>query len=216
MKKRRIVLVDDHTMFREGVKKIINDTDTCEVIAEIGDGIRLQKILKEHSPDLVLLDISLPGKGGIEVTADIKRDFPEIKVLILSMHKNTEYVIKAMNAGANGYLVKEGTGDELIGAIHSILGGRSYISPLLRDDFTEQIWNSRSQAEEKNDTVLSTREISVLKLVANGKTNKEIADVLYISVRTAEHHRYNIMKKLRLKNSAEMVKYALDKNFIET
>jgi two-component system, NarL family, response regulator NreC len=209
----RIVLADDHAMLREGIKKIINSAKGMEVVGEAGDGLELIEVLKKVSPDMAILDISMPKLRGIEATHEIKDTYPNIKVLILSMHKKKEYFQRAMTAGADGYLLKEDTSLELINAIQAIRNGRPFLSSILIKEFPQDLLNICLGEAEVDDDPLSIRERQVLKLLAEGKTSREIAEVLYISVRTAQHHRANVKKKLKLKKTADLVKYAISKGY---
>ena len=209
MKKNHIVLADDHIMFRQGIKKIIEESENLKIIGEVGNGLELLEFLKNQSVDMVILDISMPDMRGIEATREAKIICPDIKVLILTMHKNTEYVQHAIKAGADGYLIKEDSDTELLSAINKVLQGDRYISHTLSlelaDDFLRK---GRKDFKQPFDT-LTIREREVLKLIAEGKSSKGIAELLFISPRTAEHHRANIRKKLDLKSTAELTKHAI-------
>ncbi len=214
MNSYRIVLVDDHVMFRQGIKHILEDTTDLEVVGEVDDGLQLLECLKTIPTDMVILDISMPNLRGIEVTREIKIMLPDVKILILTMHKNKEYVYHAIASGAEGYLLKEDADTELFAAIDTIRQGGHYISPLLSGELAHEF----IQAHHKGYTALQSnpltiREREVLKLIAEGLPNKEIADVLCISVRTVEHHRTNIMKKLNIKHTANLVKYAIQEGY---
>ena len=204
MDRYRIVLADDHVLIRQGLGGIIKGVDGLEVIGEAGDGTELLSLLSTVTPHMVLLDISMPNLRGIDVVRGIKTKYPEIKILILTMHK--EYLQQALSAGADGYLLKEDADRDLFSAIENIRQGRVYISPRL----TGELLGKRVHSAE----LLSTRETDVLKLIAIGKSNKAIAEILFISVRTVESHRAHIMAKLRLKSTADLVKYAIQKGFI--
>jgi DNA-binding NarL/FixJ family response regulator len=213
VKSYHIVLADDHKMFRLGVKKIINETDDLEVLGEVDDGLQLVELLKKTKPQMVILDISMPNLRGIEATREIKLIDPTVKILILTMHKNKEYLYHCFAAGAEGYLLKEDTDTELFSAIETIRRGGTYISPglsmLLADDLAKIYTGTQRPPLER----LTIREREVLTLIAEGKSRKEIADILFISVHTVGHHRANIMKKLNLKKTAELVRYAVRKGY---
>ena len=214
MDKYRIVLADDHAMIRQGIRKILEDNDSYEVVGEAGDGLELLEILKRTPTDLVILDISMPKLRGIEAISEARKIRPALKVVILTMHKNTEYVYHAVAAGADGYLLKDDTDRELLTAIAQVRMGAIYISSFLSSEFTaEIIRNCRNSGKPPSESA-TTRERQVLKLVAEGKTSKEIAELLFISIRTVEHHRANFMKKLNLKSTADVIKYALEKGYI--
>ncbi|MDI7259549.1 MAG: response regulator transcription factor [Thermodesulfobacteriota bacterium] len=213
----RIVLADDHMMFRQGVKRIIEEIPGFEVVGEVGDGIKILEVLKKSAPDMILLDISMPNLRGIEATREIKRAYPNIKVLILTMHKSKEYLYHALSAGAEGYLLKEDADKELVSAIGALRKGKIYISPLLSMELPADLLHKYMGREFKPPfEPLSIREREVLKLIAEGKSSKEIAHLLRISIRTVHHHRDNIMNKLNIRKTAEIVKYAIQKGFTST
>ncbi|MDY6854365.1 MAG: response regulator transcription factor [Thermodesulfobacteriota bacterium] len=210
----RIVLADDHAMFRQGIKNILNGADELEIIGEAADGIVLLDLLKNRTPDMVILDISMPNLRGLEATREIKIISPDVKILILTMHKDKEYVHHAIRAGAEGYLLKEDADTELFSAIEKIKKGGRYISPLLSGEMTyELIQASQKGRPASEPDLLSLREREVLKLIAEGVSNKRIADLLFISSRTVEKHRASIMKKLNIKQTANLVKYAIRKGY---
>jgi DNA-binding NarL/FixJ family response regulator len=210
----RIVLADDHALFRDGLRMLLEGR--YEVIGEAGDGIELLELLKTATPDLVILDVSMPRMRGIETVREIKAVYPEMKALILTMHCENEYVESATAAGADGYLLKEDAHSELFDAVEQIRVGRLYLSPSLGEDVIRK-WAEGLQAGIRhsfNRHLLSNREREVLKLIAEGRSNKEVAALLYISVRTVEHHRASIMSKLNVRKTAELVTYAIQNNFV--
>ena len=209
----RIVLADDHVMFRQGIKRIIEGIEGLEVIGEASDGFELLNLLNELKPDIVFLDISMPNMRGIEATREIKSLHPDVKVLILTMHRKKEYLYHAISAGAQGYLLKEDSDVELFSAIETIRKGGFYVTRLLAGELVEDISHMYKGNTQLPSEPLTTRERQVLKLIAEGKSNREIADLLYISIRTVENHRANIMKKLNLSKTAEIVKYAILKGY---
>ncbi len=211
----RILLADDHTLFRKGIRNIIESAPDLEVVGEAGDGLILLDVLKKNAPDLVILDISMPNLRGLEATREIKILAPKVKVLILTMHKDKEFVYHAVRAGAEGYLIKEDADTELFTAIHTIRNGGNYISPLLSGPLTYELILAaqKGQAAGPPDP-LTLREREVLKLIAEGATNKQIAEALSISIRTVENHRANMMQKLKLRKTANLIKYALQYNYI--
>jgi len=212
----RIVLADDHAMFRRGVKRIIQENQELEVVGEAADGLELLEIIKKSPPHMVIADVSMPNLRGLEATREIKMSFPAIKVIILTMHKDKEYLYHALAAGAEGYLLKEDADIELFSAIKAIRQGGTYISRLLAPQMTD-IFMERQQLRERQGRLpgelLSTREREIIKLIAEGKSSREIADLLYISSRTVQHHRANIMRKLNFKKTADLVKYAIQKGY---
>jgi DNA-binding NarL/FixJ family response regulator len=199
-----IVLADDHALFRQGLRKIIEGVADLEVAGEAGDGLELLSLLQTTVPHLVILDISMPRLRGIEALREVKKLFPAVNVLVLTMHR--EYLHQALSAGAEGYLLKEDADRELFSAIDKIRQGRIYISPRLREELSED--------EVPVPEPLSARETEVLNLIARGKSNREIAEILFISVRTVEAHRATILSKLNLRNTADLVRYAIEKGFV--
>ena len=213
----KILLADDHVMFRRGVRSIIQGMANVEVVGEAGDGLELLRLLKEIHPQLVIMDISMPNLRGLEATREIKMVDPGIKVLILTMHKEREYLYHALTAGAEGYLLKEDADGELIAAIETLRRGGTFISPLLSglmaDIFVDK-FRSGGEPRTAPEEPLTVRELEIVKLIAEGKSSKEIGALLFISSRTVQHHRANIMKKLNLKKTADLVKYAIQKGYI--
>ncbi len=210
----RIIIADDHVMLREGISKIINETNGMEVVAEASDGLELLSLLKQNPVDMVILDISMPRLRGIEAAQEIRKCHPQVKTLFLSMYKKEEYLHLAMSSGAKGYLLKEDTGSELIHAINTIRKGKIYLSPLISKDIPDDpISICRSDGHLASDP-LTPRERQVLKLIAEGKTSKEIAKLLFISIHTVNNHRKNIKKKIKALKNADMVKYAIDQGYV--
>ncbi len=214
----RIILAEDHVLVRQGIAKIVEAIGDLQVVGEVRDGLQLLKLMRELPVHLVILDISIPGLSGIEVTKEIKRAFPEVKVLILTMHKKKEYLNDAISAGADGYLLKEDAARELISAIDTIRQGSFYISPLLSHEMASLFVQSRrgGQAGTEAEVHLTPREIEIIKLISEGKSSKEIAGILFLSFRTIQNHRNKIMKKLNLRKSADLVKYAIHKGYTTT
>ena len=212
----RIVLADDHAMFRRGVKRIIQENKELEVIGEAGDGLQLLEIIKKSPPDMVVLDVSMPNLRGLEATREIKITSPGIKIIILTMHKDKEYLYHALSAGAEGYLLKEDADEELFSAIKTIRQGGTDISPLLAPllaDIFREGQRARTGQATPTAELLTTREREIIKLIAEGKSSKEIAGLLFISTRTVQHHRANIMRKLNFRKTADLVKYAIQKGY---
>jgi len=209
----RIVLADDHVMFRQGIKRIIDETEGLEVVGEANDGLELLELLKKLEPDMVLLDISMPNIRGIEATREIRSLYPDIKVLILTMHKRKEYLYDAIAAGAQGYLLKEDSDVELFSAVKTIRKGGFYVSRLLAGEMAEDISQMYKGNTDFPSETLTTREREVVKLIAEGKSSREIGDLLFISPRTVEKHRANITRKLNVSTTAEIVKYAIFRGY---
>lgn len=210
----RIILADDHVMLREGIKKIINDTKGMQVVAEASDGLELLRMVQKNPVDMVILDISMPRLRGIEAAQEIRKSNPGVKTLFLSMYKTKEYLHLALSAGARGYLLKEDTGSELINAIEAIRSGKTYLSPLFLKDLPDDLIDiCRGNGQLDNDP-LTSRERQVLKLIAEGKTSKEIAVLLFISIHTVNNHRKNIKNKLGIHKNADLIKYAMQQGYV--
>jgi DNA-binding NarL/FixJ family response regulator len=211
----RVILADDHVLMRRGLRLILEENSNLEISAEVGDGLELLSVLQKINPDLIILDVSMPNLRGIEAIPEIRRVRPNAKVLMLTMHKEEDYLYQAVSAGANGYLLKDDAEKELFSAIEHIKNGKIYISPSLADQ-SMQNWARlrRGEDDSRSSESLTVREREILKLIAGGKSNKEIGDLLYISVRTVERHRANMMSKLNIRKTAELVQYALRKHYI--
>lgn len=209
MEKIKIILVDDHQMFRDGVKAVLSDEEDIDIVGEVGNGKDLYKLLESITPDLIITDISMPDISGIEVAKYLSDNYTDIKILILSMHSNEEFITKALNVGANGYLPKDTAMSELLEAIHTIYKGENYFNKEISDTILKSL---RNKTNESNAKSLTNREKEIIELVVDGLTNKEIADKLFISIRTVDSHKNNIMQKLNLKSSIELVKYAIKNN----
>ena len=213
----KILLADDHVMFRRGVRSLIQGMENVEVVGEAGDGLELLRLMKDIHPHLVIMDISMPNLRGLEATREIKSLDPGVKVLILSMHKEREYLYHALTAGAEGYLLKEDADGELIAAIETLRRGGTFISPLLSnqmaDIFVDQ-FQTGGEPRIATEDPLTIREREIVKLIAEGKSSKEIGELLFISSRTVQHHRANIMRKLNLKKTADLIKFAIQKGYV--
>jgi len=215
MSVRNIILADDHVLIRRGLKKIIDGDPTLKVIGDANDGLELLAMLQESCPDLILLDISMPNLRGIEAIKEAKKLCPGVKVLILTMHSSKDFLYSALGNGASGYALKEDTDVELLIAINKCLDGEVYISPVLAEGLTQkEITSLRAGKQDAIEEDLTSREKQVLIMVAEGKKSKDIAELLLISIRTVEHHRANIMKKTKMRNTAELIKYAIQKGYI--
>ena len=209
----KIILAEDHVLVREGIKKIIEAFPGLQVVGEVGDGPDLMKLLKSLPVDMVILDISMPSLPGIEATREIKKTYPTVKVLILTMHKKKEYLHNAMAAGVDGYLLKEDAPKELLNAIEKIRQGMIYVSPLLASDLANLYVKGQRQGEGEPVQSLTPREIEIIKMIAEGKSSKEMAEIMFLSFRTIQNHRTKIMKKLNLKKNTDLVKYAIHKGY---
>lgn len=218
MEKIKVILVDDHQIVRDGIKALLNGDSSIEIIGEASSGQQLYEILEQRIPDIILLDINLPDTLGIEIARKLNEEESEIKILMLSMHMNEEFISNSIEAGAKGYLPKTTTQKELLNAIHKIQNGGEYynddVSNIMLKSYIKRTQNAGKEKEEKQVT-LTRRENEILKHFAEGLSNKEIADKLFISIRTVESHKNNIMQKLELKSTVELVKYAIRNNIID-
>ena len=208
----RVLIVDDHAIVRAGLRRVLDDEPDIETVGEAADAERAVFEAIENSPDIVLLDVMMPGKGGIEGMPAILQAAPDARVLVLSMQDDPRYVREAFDAGASGYVLKEAADTEVVAAVRAVAGGDRYLHPSLGARLFAAESADRRRAEEDP---LSDREREVLGLLALGHTNQEIAKMLFISVRTAETHRAHIMRKLGLGSRAELVRYALAEGLLE-
>ncbi len=208
MKPYGIVLADDHAMFREGIRRIIERIEDVAITGEVNDGLELLELLKTSCPDLIMLDISMPNLRGLEAIREIKKSYPQIKIIVLTMHKKKEFILQALRDGADGYLLKEDASGELIRAVQAVRNGGKFLSHLLSSVLTSLA------LEEEKPEVLTMREREVLKLLAEGRKTAEIAELLYISPYTVRRHRSNIMEKLHIRSMADLLKYAISQTYI--
>ncbi len=207
----QLVLADDHSLFREGLRRVVEEKSDLRVVGEAQDGRELLDVLKRLTPDLILLDISMPNQRGIDVIPEIRKNYPSVKILILTAFNDREFVYRAMSMGANGYSLKNDAGTELLSAIDQVRHGRTYVAPYFSNQGGVD-WEEVRRGVQKS--ALTARETEILKLVAEGKSNKEIAEDLFISVFTVKRHRANIMEKLNLRNVSDLVRYAVQKTYI--
>jgi two-component system response regulator NreC len=208
----RVVIVDDHAILRSGLRRVLDAEPDIEVVGEAESAERAVFEALASKPDVVVMDVVMPGKSGIEGMPAVLQAVPGVKVLILSMQDDPRYVREAFEVGAHGYVLKEAADTEVVGAVRAVASGERYVHPALGARLITAEAEERRRAEEDP---LSEREREVLRLLALGHTNQEIAKLLYISVRTAETHRAHIMQKLRLSSRAELVRYALENGLIE-
>ena len=215
MRKIRILLADDHQLMRSGLRLLIEQQPDLTVVGEAGDGREVVSLAKSLKPDVVVMDIGMPNLNGIEATHQITQIHPEIAVVILSMHSDEGYVLRVLKAGAKGYLLKDSAEADLIKAVHAVAGGKSFFSPavskVLLDDYVRKL--KRTGIEDAYD-LLTPREREILQLIAEGKSNKDVANLLNLSVYTVETHRSNIMEKLHLRGLPELILYAVRKGII--
>ncbi len=216
MNKKRILLCDDHAILREGLKILLSKQPDIEILGEAAVGEEIIELARKLSPDIIIMDISLPGMSGISLTKTIVQADPRIAVLILTMYNDKEYLVSALKAGAKGYLIKEGTIDEMINAINIVYKHQIYIDKRFGEDTIKEVLQKLKEKnlEESND-ILTPREKDVLALIAEGKSNKEIAAVLNISAKTVDVHRSNIMRKLDVHDAISLVKKAAQKGWIK-
>jgi DNA-binding NarL/FixJ family response regulator len=211
----RILLADDHTLMRHGLRKIIEEQPDWEVVAETGDGREAVRLAVELKPDVAVLDIAMPLLNGIEATRQIARRAPPVRILILSMYSDESYIVQALRAGAHGYLLKDSADVDLIRAVTAVRQGKSFFSPVVAkvmlDDYVRRL--ADKGITDRFDS-LSEREREIFQLIAEGHSNKEIADLINLSVSTVETHRAHIMEKLDVHNTAEIVLYAVRKGVI--
>lgn len=202
----RVFIADDHALIREGLKQIIADSGEFIVAAEANTGLGALQLIRSELPDLMLLDISLPDRSGIEVLKQARKEFPSLPVLILSMHREDQYALRAMRAGAAGYLNKQSATDELIGAMRTVATGRKYITPTLAQELACHIDEDSTPHAHSS---LSDREFQTLIMIASGKTITEIAAELSLSAKTISMYRSRLLQKMRMRNNAELTHYAL-------
>lgn len=205
---RKILLVDDHCLMRAGMRALLEEISGLEVVHECGDGLQALEYVRRSSPDIILLDVTLPGLNGLEVAAQLSRSHPEVKILMLSMHSGPEYIARALNAGAAGYLLKDSAFDELAEAIDTICSGHTYVCKAVDRAVLERFVKSMS-GERSDLEVLTPRQRQTLQLIAEGLGPREIAASLNVSVKTVEAHRAQIMERLGLHNVPGLVRFAI-------
>jgi two-component system, NarL family, response regulator NreC len=215
MAQARILLADDHGVVRKGLRYLLEREGIWEVAGEAGDGREAVRLATELQPDVVVMDIAMPGLNGIDAAAQVLKAAPKSRVLILSMHADESYLLRSLNAGVRGYLLKDSAEEDLVRAVKAVLEGQSFFSPrmaqMLADEYTRTM---QKKGMDDSYELLSAREREVLQLLAAGKSNKEAGEILSVSVYTIETHRTHIMQKLNLHNTAELVLYAVRKKII--
>jgi DNA-binding NarL/FixJ family response regulator len=214
MDKIKIIIVDDHQIIRDGIRALLAGFDDIEIIAEAGSAEECIHKLRFHQADLALIDISLPGISGLKLTEQLSVSHPSLKILILSMHLNEEYISSAIKSGALGYLAKNTTRDELISAIHIVADGNKYLGKEVSEVITSGFVRRLQVQNQAANEFLSKRELEILKLTAEGIGNKEISEKLFISIRTVESHKNHIMQKLGLKSAVDMARYAIKNGIV--
>jgi two-component system, NarL family, response regulator NreC len=215
MEKKKILIVEDHTILREGLKALLTTNPDIEIAGEAGDGREAIWLVEKLDPDMIMMDLSMPRMDGTQAIREIKRRWPNKRVLALTAHKTEEYVLTALKAGADGYLLKDSTYQEMMTAVKSVLSGKRYLSPGISESVIEGYLEGKQTIKLQGAwDNLTTREREVLKLIAEGYRNKEIADLLVISPKTVEKHRANLMVKLNFHNVSELTTYALGKGLV--
>lgn len=214
MNKIKVLIADDHAILREGIIALLNRYDDIEVVGEAEDGKQAIERARDLEPDIILMDIAMPGLGGLEATLELRKSSPRTKILVLTQYDNKEYVFRFLKAGASGYVLKKAVGTELVAAIRAVHSGGSFLYPSVAATVVEDYVHGANKAQDPYDS-LTDREKQVLKLVAEGFSNKEIADLLCISVKTVMAHRANLMEKLAIHSRTDLIKYALRKGLID-
>lgn len=208
MKQIELLIADDHTLLRDGMRALLESTERIKVVAEANDGIEVMELLKKHQPDIVLMDIGMPRMNGLDATKLITQNYSETRVLILSMHANEEYALRALRAGASGYILKEARKQELLHAIETVAAGGTYLTPKVSrhviDNYVQSVGSNKSPLEK-----LTPRQRETLKLIAEGRSNKEIASMLDLSIKTVETHRTQLMERLDIHDVAGLVRFAI-------
>ena len=216
MNKIKVLLAEDHTIVRKGLHSLLEKEIGIEVVGEAEDGREAVRKAEKLQPDVVVMDIAMPGLNGLEATRQIKKRFPEMKIIILTVHANEEYVLQTLRAGASGYLVKKAAPADLIEAIQAVYKGDSFLSPSISKTVIDE-YIRQTETKSERDIIcgkLTTREREVFQLIIEGHKNREIADLLYVSIKTVETHKAHIMDKLNVHSTAELIRYAMDKDLI--
>lgn len=211
----RLIVADDHAIVREGIRRLLQAEPDIEVVGEAGDGVAAVELAQSLKPDVVCLDVSMPKMNGVEATRRIKAALPDVGVVILTMHEDEDYVFELAKAGASGYVLKRASARDLVDAVHAVAGGHTFLHPMIPPRSVSDVETSSSRDEERRRfDGLTEREREVLCLIADGFTNREIAERLHISVKTVETHRTHIMEKLDLHDRAHLVRYAVRKGLV--
>ncbi len=214
MKPYTIIIADDHSLIRQGIKSILAQDHEMEVVAEAADGLELFTKLGEQLPDMVILDISMPRMNGIEAVAEVREHYPSVRILILTMHSNAQYFYHVISAGAHGYLLKDDSDTELLTAIRTVQQDKTYVSPQLVAEVTGDMVSAFRDNKELPIVHLTNREKQVLQLVVKGQTSKQMAAVLCLSPRTVDHHRASLLKKFKMKNTVDLVNHVLRNSIV--
>ena len=207
--KIKVLLADDHQILREGLRAMLEKEYNIEVLGEAADGREALSLIREKTPDVIVMDITMPGLNGVEATRQIRSEFPQIKVVALSMHDDKRFVLNMLKAGASAYLLKDGGFKEVVKAVNAVMANKTYLSPDVTDVVLTDYLKNLNLQEASVFALLSPREREVLQLIAEGKTTLQIADVMHVSAKTIETHRHHIMQKLQISSIAELTKYAI-------
>ena len=220
MKKRktRLVIADDHSVVRDGIRSVIRSSPDYIIVGEAKDGEQAVNLARDKEPDIVLMDISMPKLNGIEATTRIKETNPDVKIVILTVHEDEEYVFQILRAGASSYVLKSAGKKEILAALKSVMEGESFFSPtvsrIIVEGFVKRPQGRETATVGKAESLLTKRETEVLQFIAQGYTNRKIAEVLYLSMRTVNTHRTNLMQKLDIHDTARLVRYAIEKGLV--
>jgi two-component system invasion response regulator UvrY len=208
----RILLVDDHELIREGLKKVLKRHSDFEVVGEASNSDELYTLLEQHAVDIIILDITLPGKDGLDILKELSGRFPKVKTLVLSMHPEERFAVRALKAGAAGYITKDQAASDLAIAIRNIVAGGKHISKFVVEQLVEQV---NEQHSKQPHELLSDREFEVFRLIAAGKATSEIADSMSLSVNTVATYRSRILEKMKMNTSAELIRYAVERHLVD-
>lgn len=211
----KVLIADDHKIFRDGLKSLMEGESDIKVIGDAADGNQVLLLLQNLQPDVILMDISMGEAGGIATTQIVREKYPDIKVLVLSMHSESSYILKMLELGASGYMLKDAGKAEMLSAIRTVASGNSYYSSAVSAKLVEALTRRNKAVTKRDDIPLTPRELEMLKLIAEEYSNQEIANKLFISIRTVDTHKRNLLEKLKVKNTAGLVKYALKKGLLE-
>lgn len=213
--KKRVVIAEDHTILRAGLRALLSFQNDLEVVGEAGDGREAIRVVDKHVPDLLLIDLSMPKLNGMEAIKEIRGRHPQIKIIVLTVHKSEEYIVASLDAGADAYILKDASQNELLLAIEYVMSGKVFLSPSISGKIVDVYLEHKNNKKINSlKDVLTSREKEILKLIAEGFKNKDIADHLCISSKTVEKHRSNLMQKLDLRNTAALTAYAIENRIV--
>ncbi len=208
----KVLIADDHPIVRQGLKQILSEEPDMETFGEAKNSHEVLELVEQQNWDIVILDITMPGRGGLEVLKELKQDYPKLPVLVLSIHPEDQYAVRALKAGAAGYMTKESAPEELIKAMRAVLKGKKYISPSLAEKLAYYL--EREDQKNLHET-LSDREYQVMCMISSGKSIKEIAEILSLSIKTISTYRARIFEKMKMKSNAELIRYAINNQLVE-